>query len=123
MPKRAEALLDDGVGASADLVERGCVGQVLPAREPVVESGFGGHHAAGLAHRLAIGNRVQTEGRHRAGLDRECARDDPHRSGLAGAVGSQEDGDLAFGGGEIEVPDRLDLAEATGHPREGHGPL
>ena len=69
--------------------------RVLPGGQPVVEAGVLGEDAGAPAQLVAGRPRVEPEHRGGAGVGAEDAVQQPHRGGLAGAVGAQQGQHLA----------------------------
>jgi hypothetical protein len=70
-----------------------------------------------------VGPRVAAEQPRLAAVGLEQPEQDAQRRGLAGAVGSEEAGDLARRDGEIEAVEGMDVAETLGQAADGDGGL
>ena len=94
-------------------VELGGVGQVVPAVQPVVEGRLGRDDAAATADVLALVAGVDPERPDLTPVGVQRAGDHADGGGLARPVGPEQDRDLALGHRQVEVGQRIDLAEAS----------
>ena len=90
-------------------VERGEVDELIDHEHPRVEPAFLGEIAPGRARQAST---VDAIPRHRPGIGREHAEDDPHRRGLARPVRAEEAEHLAARDLERQAVERDDRAEA-----------
>jgi len=89
-----------------DTPEAGDEGQIFQRGQLVIDHRLVGYPCRDLLGGNGIGERVDPEHRHRAGIRPEQARHHAQRRGLAGAIGSEQRVEFARTYREIERVDR-----------------
>ena len=111
MPSARDELVDPRVERGAgETVQRAVVADVLAGGEPRVEPARVRQHADAPANGVAVADDVVAVDAWRARVRDHQRREHPQERGLAGAVRTEQSGDLAVGGGERDAVDGAHLA-------------
>jgi hypothetical protein len=105
----------------AQVVEPAEQDQVLAAAEDLVDGGVLAEQPDAVADLGGLADHVEAGHPGPAAVGPQQGGQDPHRGGLAGAVGPEEPADRAFGDGQVEavqgVGRAVALAQALGQDR------
>jgi len=108
-------------GAGAQVVEAAEQDQVLPAAEDLVDGRVLAEQPDAVADLRGLADHVEAGDPGPAAVGPQQGGQDPHRGGLAGAVGAEQPADRALGDGQVEAVEGVGRAVALAQPLGQNG--